>query len=1268
MQRILLIAGLIFTSAIVLGVAAWMLLFNTASGRNFLVGQVENSLASAIGGNVEISELTGAPPEQMTVRDVRLSDDNGTWLTLKEASIDWSPSALLGRSINIDTLSIDGLVYARAPIDKEKKETSAPGFSIPNSLPNITANTLSLSNIAVIDEATGEKTTLNGSGSINISDQSFIMKFNAHSDNERDKVELNIDVSADQPTAIVDINIASDVNGILAKLIQSKSAIDFQVTSRSPREDFSAIITGTLGDFGTVEAIAKPDPNENLGLSLAGQFGFGEKLHALATQIGNTITFDLTAAATNNSTAITINALESAAGKITANTAWTAQQTSLDHLETNFAIKLSPDFLKDITAYTGNEFMGEILVDRTGSDYALSSMFQGTTAAFTIDEAKTDLKNILAGEFNLRLDANESAPPALRNGLTLTSNADIDLNNITSFENIVAQIDKDQIFKGRASFNINDQSITANGDVTATPDFIAALPSDIRANNNLTFNLDIAGALNNFKATISAALPSLTIDAQSYPASTTTMALAGLPTRPAGTIQARTLNNETTFNASVTSPDIGIINIHDLAFLGTGFSLIGMATIDQANTGLNIDLTYNGEPGAVPFPGFPLSGTASAKGSLQTNRDDNNLAIIANNIQTDQLALTNVTVTAIGPSSALKIKAFADAIAITDRETISSLAIAGTANTQTTSLSLTTLDLDYGAMPIRLLETASLSAADGFDIQNFNLSIGDNGALLLDGALTTDSIVAKINAKNIPVQQMPASASLTLDVNTNRSTLAEGVVSLIANTAEEKAQPLQARLNWTGNQLIILNEAANDPLKIDLTLPLELIRAPSFSVSATGPIAGTIVYDGPSEAIVPLLPEQFSSFEGALKINSTLSGSTAEPEFDGKLSIAGGAYTDITSGFSVDNIDFVVDAVVQDGKTSANFNGDARGAGQDKQTLSLNGDVIFGEEGKLNATIKLNEAQFAAEPVTNIDVSGEVVVAGPLDALEAVGEITISELNAEIVTPASSGLVNIDVVAVDQTNADSPLEKTESKPSSFKYDLKINADDKLFVRGRGLESEWTANLTTESNESGALVLGEINLRRGYLDFSGRRFDLTQGQMVFNRLTPNNPFLDIRAEYETSDEVVAAIVIKGRALEPSVELESTPTLPQEDIMALVLFGKPANELTALESVQIAQALAQLGGIGPFAGSGLAGSARDALGLDLLNLDLDPESGASALTVGKYVTDGLFVSATQDVKGENSAVNVEYEITNNITVETELRQDGDQTVSANWKRDF
>jgi len=83
--------------------------------------------------------------------------------------------------------------------------------------------------------------------------------------------------------------------------------------------------------------------------------------------------------------------------------------------------------------------------------------------------------------------------------------------------------------------------------------------------------------------------------------------------------------------------------------------------------------------------------------------------------------------------------------------------------------------------------------------------------------------------------------------------------------------------------------------------------------------------------------------------------------------------------------------------------------------------------------------------------------------------------------------------------------------------------------------------------------------------------------------------------------------------------------------------------------------------------VTGRLRRTVGLDMLNVDLDPETGGS-LTVGKYLSNDVFVSATQDAQGRSGAVRVKYEITNNITVETELEQEGDQTVSANWKKDF
>ncbi|HXI86184.1 MAG TPA: translocation/assembly module TamB domain-containing protein, partial [Parvularculaceae bacterium] len=203
-----------------------------------------------------------------------------------------------------------------------------------------------------------------------------------------------------------------------------------------------------------------------------------------------------------------------------------------------------------------------------------------------------------------------------------------------------------------------------------------------------------------------------------------------------------------------------------------------------------------------------------------------------------------------------------------------------------------------------------------------------------------------------------------------------------------------------------------------------------------------------------------------------------------------------------------------------------------------------------------------------------------------------------------------------------------------------------------------------------LILGSVGLRRGYLDFSGRRFTFAKGEVDFDKLSRNNPTVDMRAEYAAANNVTAAIAITGRAKSPSIALTSTPPLPTNDVMALVLFGKAATDLTALQSLQVAAALAQLSGAGPFGGSngGISGLARRTLGLDLLSVDIGANAGESKLEIGKYVAQGLFISATQDAQGKNGSVRVQYEITPSISVETQLQQDGAQTASANWKHDF
>ena len=527
----------------------------------------------------------------------------------------------------------------------------------------------------------------------------------------------------------------------------------------------------------------------------------------------------------------------------------------------------------------------------------------------------------------------------------------------------------------------------------------------------------------------------------------------------------------------------------------------------------------------------------------------------------------------------------------------------------------------------------------------------------------------KLNLADISIRGADSLISLNLELDTDKPEPANGDFILQSTLLDAEAASISGALRWSGEQLMITSPSDAGSIDMNIALPLKLIKKPQLAVSTEGKIDGRLRYDGDISPFAAYLPASLQTLEGALQTDIKFGGDTKQPDITGTAALANGAYTELQSGFSLINVHANAEAAWNGAGSTVSIRSGARGAGQTgADTINLAGDIRIGDESDLTLFVTLKDAVLSAFPVKQVRANGSIEIKGALDDLTATGNIMVEELDAEIITPENTGLAPITVISLDEANQ-SEAEGLSAKPqSNIAYEISVSADDRVFIRGRGLESEWGANVTAMNDQGEPLLLGAMRLRRGWLDFSGRRFDLTKGRIEFDRFDKNNPILDIRAELNTSDNVTAVIAISGRAKTPSITLTSTPALPSEDIMAIVLFGKSADQLTALESLQTAQALASLGGIGPFGGEGVTGGLRQATGLDLLNFDIDPEKGGGSLTVGKYVTDGLFVSGTQDAQGDNGSVRIEYELTDNITVETEIKQDGDQTVSANWKRDF
>jgi translocation and assembly module TamB len=143
-------------------------------------------------------------------------------------------------------------------------------------------------------------------------------------------------------------------------------------------------------------------------------------------------------------------------------------------------------------------------------------------------------------------------------------------------------------------------------------------------------------------------------------------------------------------------------------------------------------------------------------------------------------------------------------------------------------------------------------------------------------------------------------------------------------------------------------------------------------------------------------------------------------------------------------------------------------------------------------------------------------------------------------------------------------------------------------------------------------------------------------------------------------VVAKVNVGGTLVKPEIALSSTPPLEEADILSLIVFNQPINQLGEGAQVSLAQRAQSLA-LGAAAGQ-LAQSLGGALGLDTFELNLAPETGSAAsVTVGEQVGQNLFVKVEQSI-GDQSQTNfiLEYELTNWLRFRTNMLQGSSQTM--------
>jgi len=209
-------------------------------------------------------------------------------------------------------------------------------------------------------------------------------------------------------------------------------------------------------------------------------------------------------------------------------------------------------------------------------------------------------------------------------------------------------------------------------------------------------------------------------------------------------------------------------------------------------------------------------------------------------------------------------------------------------------------------------------------------------------------------------------------------------------------------------------------------------------------------------------------------------------------------------------------------------------------------------------------------------------------------------------------------------------------------DLTIDAPQQVFIRGRGLNAEMGGSVHVQGSAANPIPSGSFALRRGDFSMAGQTLTFSSGQIGFDGGSLTDPSLNFAAT-TTAGDVTASLAITGTASKPKFTLSSTPTLPQDEVLAYLLYGARTASLGPLEIAQIAATLASLAGVAPTMSNPLE-SVRAAMGLDRLTI-----GSGSSLEAGRYVARDVYVGAKQSVTGTGTQAVVQVDLAKGLKLQ-------------------
>ncbi|MGI9216908.1 MAG: translocation/assembly module TamB domain-containing protein [Hydrogenophaga sp.] len=479
----------------------------------------------------------------------------------------------------------------------------------------------------------------------------------------------------------------------------------------------------------------------------------------------------------------------------------------------------------------------------------------------------------------------------------------------------------------------------------------------------------------------------------------------------------------------------------------------------------------------------------------------------------------------------------------------------------------------------------------------------------------------------------------------NAQRLPAGIRSASLNLGAQ-GRSVTARLRWDSERL---GQASAD-------LGTELASTPATDGAlidrwwpASAPLSGTLSARLPQVGVWSTLAPPGWRMRGTLQADATLGGTRAQPNWRGTLQADQLALRSVVDGFEFTQ-----------GQLRASLDGERLTINRfDLQgplggALSATGQaqwrLVDGRRQPLiDLQLRANQLRVSNRADRRLTLSGQVAAQLAGAQLNIRGQLKAD--SALFVLPdETTPTLSTDVVVRGGRN----LQAVTSTVAQVQPDVSVQLDlgPQFDVRGRGLQARLTGQLNLRSTVAlpAPRVFGEVRTASGSYRAYGQQLTIENGELVFNG-PYDDPALDILAirPMGRNTEQRVGVQINGSAQAPRVRLVATPDLPDSEKLAWLVLGRPATGAGAEAAVLQQAALALLAGNDGALNGGLA----QALGLDEISYrgeatNADGSTSAAAVTLGKRISNQLYLSYETGLGGAMGTVSMFYDVSRRLTL--------------------